>query len=301
MTNWDFPCTDPVDISIESWGSGSIAISGEQTDRVSVEVLPSGRGRDAAELLDEVQVSFEDGQLYVRGPRLVSFRRIKGLDLTIMAPAGSSCAAKTASADVSCVGELSGLAVQTASGDVTAAAISGNVTLHSASGDALLNEVGGDLVVSTASGDVQAKLVDGETRINTASGDVAVGYCSGPVSAHTASGDIDLACVTTGSIQLNSASGDMVVGVVPGIGVYLDLSSTSGSIRSELDASEGDVAGATVELKCRTLSGDIRVFKAHGRAASPSRDVAVPQPAGPAADDTADRTPEESAADQDEN
>jgi hypothetical protein len=300
MTNWDFPCSDPVDISIDSWASGSIAVSGEATNRISVEVLPSGHGADADELLSEVQVSFEDGQLYVHGPRAASFRRKRGLDLTIMAPSGSSCAAKTASADVACVGELSALTVHTASGDVTAAAISGDVTIQSASGDAMLNEVGGDLTVTTASGDVQAKLVDGDTRINTASGDVAIGYCSGSVSGHTASGDVELRCVTSGSVQLMSASGDMAVGVVPGIGVYLDLASTSGTIRSDLDASDGDISGATLQLKCRTLSGDIRIFKARGETARPGNAVA-PRPAAepePAGTDAGEDTPDQPALEQ---
>jgi Putative adhesin len=301
MTNWDFPCTDPVDISIDSWGSGSIAVSGEPTSRISVEVLPSGRSADADDLLGEVQVSFEDGQLYVHGPRAASFRRKRGLDLTIMAPSGSSCAARTASADVACVGELSGLSVHTASGDVTAAAITGDVTIQSASGDALLNEVGGDLAVTTASGDVQATRVDGDTRVNTASGDVAIGYCAGSVSAHTASGDLELRCVASGDVQLMSASGDMQVGVVPGIGVYLDLASTSGSVRSELDASDGDISAATVQLKCRTLSGDIRIFKARGEQARPGKDLAPQQAAEPepTGTDAEGDAPDQPAAQQD--
>jgi DUF4097 and DUF4098 domain-containing protein YvlB len=262
MTTWNFPCSEPVDISIDSWGSGSIAVSGEPTSSIAVEVLPSHNGADVDDLLSEVRVSFEDAQLYVHGPRHGSFRRKKGLDLTIKVPAGSSCAAKTTSADVSCVGDISALAVQTASGDVVAAAVSGDVTVQCASGDVLLDKAGGNLTVHTASGDLRARQVDGEARINSASGDVAIGSCSGSVSAHTASGDINLGGVAAGRVQLNSSSGDMEVAVVPGIGVYLDLASTSGSIRSELDEDDGDAAGAAVEIKCRTLSGDIRIRKA---------------------------------------
>src|SRR5215469_12892413 len=111
MTKWDFPCSDPVDISIEAWASGSIAVSGEPTDTVIVEVEPSRRSSRAADLLDDVQVAFEDGQLYIRGPRGVMFRPRTGLDLTIKVPVGSSCAAKTASADLSSVGVMSALSL----------------------------------------------------------------------------------------------------------------------------------------------------------------------------------------------
>ncbi len=264
MTNWDFPYSDPVDISIDSWASGSIVVAGEPTTEVTVEVLPTRKSGDIADLITQVQVSFEDGQLYVRGPRLGSFRRNKGLDLIIKAPAGSSCAAKTASADVLCVGELSALAMHTASGDVTAALVTGDVTVHSASGDVLLNKAGGNLAIRTASGDIRATEVDGDAQFNSASGDVAVGYCSGSVVAHTTSGAIEVGAIAAGRLDLASTSGDVEVSVLPGIGVYLDLASTSGEIRSDLDPGDdqGGEADAAVEIRCRTLSGDITIRKA---------------------------------------
>lgn len=281
MTNWDFPCSGPVDISIDSWTSGSIAVSGEPTSTVSVEVLGGGRSADLSDWLDQVQVSFDDGHLYVHGPRGISFRPRSGLDLTIKAPAGSGCAARTVSADVSCIGEIGVLTVHTASGDVTADSVSGDVTVRSASGDVLLNKTGGDVTINTASGDVQANRVDGQAKINSASGDVAIGYCSGSVSAHTASGDIALNSVSAGRVELGSVSGDMDVAVVPGLGVYLDLASTSGSIRSDLEESDGNSSGAAVEIKCRTLSGDIRILKARSSAAKPP--TADPEPMTPEA------------------
>jgi len=287
MTTWEFPSSDPVDISIDSWASGSIVVAGEPTNDVIVEVLPTRKKGDAADLIAQVEVSFEDGQLYVRGPRLGSFRRFQGLDLTIKAPAGSSCAAKTASADVACVGELSALVTHTASGDVTAALVTGDVTVQSASGDVLLNKAGGNLTVQTASGDVQATEVDGEARINSASGDVAVGYCSGSVAAHTTSGDIEVGTVAAGQVELATTSGDIEVGVVPGLGVYLDLASTSGDIRSDLEPGEDEGGSATVEIRCRSLSGDIRVRRARpgrGPASDPASDLASDPASDPASD-----------------
>ena len=44
MTTWDFPCSEPADISITHWASGSIAVAGEPTDAVSVEVVGSDAG-----------------------------------------------------------------------------------------------------------------------------------------------------------------------------------------------------------------------------------------------------------------
>ena len=271
MTSWDFPSADPVDISVDNWGSGSIVVAGEPTSSVTVEVVPSHRDGNVEELLAQVQVSFEDGQLYIHGPRASTFRRKQGLDLTIRAPEGSSCAAKTVSADLACVGELSAVSLQTASGDLTAASVGDELTVRTASGDVLLDQIAGTVSIHTASGDVQAARVDGDVRINSASGDVKINSCGGPVAVHTASGDVALGGVGAGSVELVSVSGDLEIGVLPGFGVYMDLASTSGDIRSELDASEGseadDESSAALRISCRTLSGDIRINKARGMAA----------------------------------
>lgn len=272
MTKWDFPCSDPVDISIDGWGSGSIVVSGEPTDTIVVEVVTSHHRGDT-DLLDQIQVGFDDGQLYVTGPRATAFRRRQGLDLTIKAPAGSTCAAKTASADVSCVGEISAVMLETASGDLTAGSV-GDAAMRSASGDLLLRSASGKVSVHTASGDVQAGRVDGEILITTASGDVNVGYCAGPVAIRTASGDVRLDAVGGGRLRLGSASGDLTVAVMAGLGVYLDLASNSGSISSELDAQDSpeaaDASAAALEISCRTTSGDITIVKARAESGEPA-------------------------------
>jgi hypothetical protein len=297
MTTWDFPCSEPVEINVDSWLSGTIAVSGEPTSSILVEVLPTRSNSESEALLSEVRVSFDDGKLYVHGPRYGSHRRKTSLDLTIKAPAGSGCTARTASADVACIGQLSGLTVQTASGDVTADVISGEATIHTASGDILLNEAG-DVTINTASGDIQANSITGGLRVNTASGDIAIGSCAGSVSGHTASGDIGLGHVQAGQVDLVSVSGDLEVAVERGLGVYLDLASTSGDIRSDLDAGDGEASVANVSIKCRSLSGDIRIARSRQTAGSgvaaqepdtpePAPDLSVPELTAEPGDDQA--------------
>jgi DUF4097 and DUF4098 domain-containing protein YvlB len=267
MTNWEFPCSDPIDIDIDSWASGSVAIAGEPTQTVTVEVTPANSRADA-QVLEEVRVTFDGQRLKIAGPKGFGrgFSRHYALDLTVRAPAGSRCDAHTASADVNCVGELGALTVQTASGDVSASSVTGDTIVRSASGDVMLRSLASDAQVNTASGDVHLDRVGGEARVNTVSGDVTIAQCPGPVAAHTVSGDIDLGAVASGKVSLNSVSGDLAVSVVPGIGLYLDLASTSGDIRNELDESDGDDSGPALEIKCRTLSGDVRIRRAPGQA-----------------------------------
>lgn len=262
MTTWNFPCDQPADIGISSWPSGSVAVSGEQTDAIAVEVVASDRGRNAADLLDQVQVSFENGRLSVRGPRLGGLLlRRTGLDLTIKVPAGSACQAETASADAAFVGQLGELTVHTASGDITATADSGPVTLHTASGDISVERAGQRIQITTASGDVQVSGTRGELSVSAVSGDLSIGDVSGQVGARTVSGDIAVRGLSGGQADLATTSGDMQVMVTPGIGVYLDLSSMSGRVRSDLDEQPGG-ADSSLDIRCRSISGDIRISKA---------------------------------------
>ena len=61
-------------------------------------------------------------------------------------------------------------------------------------------------------------------------------------------------------IEAKSASGDIRVAVRPGIGVYLDLSTLSGTASSDLEPAEQS-AGSDMTLSCRTLSGDVHVTR----------------------------------------
>ena len=69
-----------------------------------------------------------------------------------------------------------------------------------------------------------------------------------------------------GRLQLKTVSGDAAVGVVPGRRVWLELSSVSGRMRSDLDdepsGAEADAGPATVSISARTVSGDVRVRRA---------------------------------------
>lgn len=264
MTSWDFPGTDPIDIII-SLSSGSVAVSGEPTDTTIVELEAARHGRDADELISQVGVSFRDGVLEIEQPKQPGFLRSHaGLNLTVKAPAGSRCTVKTASADVACVGELAELDARTASGDVTAGQVSGPVQITTASGDVWVERAGETVSVNTASGDVQLQQAGGEVSVSTASGDLSIA-AAGSVRASTASGDINLHSTARGEVGLKTVSGDMLIGVEAGAEVYLDLSSLSGKIKSQLAETDGG-SGAGLQLRCRSVSGDIRVVRAESPA-----------------------------------
>ncbi len=274
MPEWEFPGSDPIDVFIDL-ASGRVALDAGAVTSTTVTVAPSRFSRNAERLVSEVRVTFDEGRLEVTGPKRTGlFRGNAGFDVAITLPEGSCCAARTASADVTCTGELAELDAHTASGDVTAASVTGHLQAETSSGDVRLEETG-PAQIRTASGDVRLARARDDVSVRTASGDVNLTSAAGSVTAMTASGDVRLARVARGSTEVSTASGDMVIGVAAGVGVYLDLSSAVGSITSQLDDAEpsDDVA---LQVRCRSASGDIRITRA--TAAEP----ATPQGSAPA-------------------
>ncbi len=149
----------------------------------------------------------------------------------------------------------------TASGDVSVEHVAGALTFHAASGDVRVDRVDGPLLVSTASGDATIGRSSGDVDAQTASGDVVLSRADASVHARTASGDVRLDAVRRGDVQLMTASGDVQVGVAVGTRVWLDLSTLSGSTRSDLNVGSDAPASGDIELnlRVRTASGDIKL------------------------------------------
>ena len=260
MPHWDFPGSDPIDASVDL-ASGRLALNAGPVSATTVDVAPSRFSRNAEKMIDEVRVSFDHGRLEVVGPRRPGlFRGHASFDVTITLPEGSRCMARTGSADLTCSGELGALDAHSASGDITAARITGHLQAETSSGDIRLDETG-TAEIRSASGDVRLRWARDDVSVRTASGDVTITSAAGDVAGNTASGDFRLASVARGSTEISTASGDVTVGVNPGVGVYLDLSSATGSAYSQLEET-GPSDDITLGVRCRTASGDIRIIRA---------------------------------------
>lgn len=259
MANWEFPGTDPIELDI-NLVAGSISVSAEPTDVITVSLLPSRPGKNGDEALARVRVEYSGGRLVIAEPQHGLFRHSSGLDLAITMPTGSRCVVRAASCDVHCDGELGLLDVRTASGDVRAATVTGAAQVQTASGDVRLDNVAADVQLRTGTGDIGLRHAGGAADLHTASGDIQLDSAAASVSARSATGDIRIGSMAAGRADLNSVSGDVFVGVVPGIGVYLDLGSVTGNVSNELGQS--DATGPTdLEIKGRTVSGNLRVAR----------------------------------------
>ena len=264
MATWEFPGSEPIEIFIDV-AAGSVAVSGEEVGATTAAVASSKHHHDPLSP-EEVQVSFTGGRLRITQPKSSDWMRGRGsLDVTVKAPAGSSVTVRTASADVSCVGELALLEAKTASGDVTVASVSGAAAVNTAGGDVWLENAGGAVVVRTASGDVRLRHAAADVAVTTASGDVRLGIVGGSAGVQTASGDVEIASVSAGEANVKTVSGDTSVGVARGTEAYLDLYSLSGDISSQLEEMSSGAdsgSGAGLRVICRSISGDIQISRA---------------------------------------
>ena len=265
-----FDVAGPAELEIRL-ASGDITIDPALDGRVEVEL--TAHDEESQRLVDDATIELREShgrpQVIVdvpnkRGFNLASMFGRQGITCRVRCPEGSGVSAKTKSADLTAHGVIGGLHVQSASGDLEADRVTGGTNVKNASGDITIREVGGGVNIQTASGDVDIDLVRGPINVNSASGDVTIGEAYDNVNVNTVSGDQDHGAVMRGSVSAHSVSGDVSVGVRRGSKVFLDCNTVSGDTRSELELS-GDVPagdGPLVEIRAKTVSGDIRITRA---------------------------------------
>jgi DUF4097 and DUF4098 domain-containing protein YvlB len=255
--------------------AGAVSLGTWDEPRVEVEVT-AVRGDDAsAQAAAETRIeAVERGgrhEVSVRVPkregRLGIFGRSPELLVAIRCPAGADLELTTQSADLDARGRLGEVAARSASGDAMVADTAG-LSFTTASGDLVAGAVAGALTTKSASGDVAVRSVAGAATVNTVSGDVRLGETVGLAGVNTVSGDVELDAVAGGA-RVSCVSGDVRVATRPGLALWIDVQSVSGSVSSDLEVGEAPGGGdAQVELRVRTVSGDVRITRAAAAAAS---------------------------------
>jgi hypothetical protein len=238
--------------------SGSVSVEArEAAEELSVEITPLDTA--AEQLLDRIDLFFTHSRLRVEAPerRLL---RTPSFAVAVVTPPDADVRVATASADTTLRGRLGTVEVTSASGDLAVEECD-RLELRTASGDGRIGTVTGPATAASASGDLRGITAAAGLKARTASGDIAVDEAAGDVSLSTASGDLTVARMAEGSVQAKTMSGDVEVGVVPGLRIWLDLSSVSGRMSSQLtedDGASGD-GPAQLSLSLRSVSGDLRI------------------------------------------
>lgn len=246
---FDTPLPVTLEVTIPSGDIDVESVDGEQTY-----VTVDGDDR----MLEHVEVRHDGGKVVVtvreKGKFGISLGSLVfgngGLRVRARIPHGAGVKVKTASADTALAGSFAGLDLNSASGDVQ-----------------MRGEVADGVRIKTVSGDVQLERVDGDLSVQCVSGDIRVRSVAGSVDTKSVSGDIRIEALTAGDVRFSSVSGDIELGIAQGSLLDVDAGSTSGDLSSEVPlASEpvmGESASApTVVLRGRTVSGDVRVFRA---------------------------------------
>jgi DUF4097 and DUF4098 domain-containing protein YvlB len=231
-----------IDVDTVDGEETSLTIDGDERLLEHVEVRQDGN-RVSVTLRDKSKVdfSFSLGSL-VFGDN--------GLRVQARVPHGAGAKVKTASADTEITGQLRALDVN---------GVSGDVRVH--------GDIAEEATVKTVSGDVELERVHGDLSVQTVSGDTRVRGIAGSADAKSVSGDIRLESLTAGDARFSSVSGDIEIGIAAGSLLDVDAGSTSGDLASEVPLateppSGEEVAAPTVVLRGRTVSGDVRVFRA---------------------------------------
>jgi hypothetical protein len=278
-----FDTPEPISATVDVVVGDVRIAAGERADTV-VDVLPSdASSKEDVRLAEQTRVEYEDGRLLVKAPKLRSWS-IRGhggsIDVTIALPAGSDLHATGGMTDFTGEGRLGNARIKTGlgrielehaakvelrsgAGDITVGRASEHAEVTEGSGEVRLGELGSSAVVKNSNGDTWVGVAGGELRVNAANGDVAVDEARAGVGAKASNGSVRVGAVERGSVVLETKIGEVAVGIREGSAAWLDVSSSTGCVHSELDAAEAPDANAeTVRVRARTSIGDIVIGRA---------------------------------------
>jgi hypothetical protein len=263
---YEFHTTEPIMVSVRL-RAGAAALTAEERDTTVVAVTAADNSEASQQQAENTIVELQGDTLVVHAPEGGWLWRRGGIRVDVRVPVDSGFVVQAASADSLVRGRWRQGSATTASGDVRIEQVTGDLRVSSASGAVNIGAVGGDLQVKSASGDVDTGSVAGRCVLHSASGDLRVQDLGGSAEARTASGDIDLLRARRDEVRAQSASGDVTVSVLPGTGVFMDVSTVSGSTRSDLDVGDAppstrDADGETLAVRVNTVSGDVTVRRA---------------------------------------
>ncbi len=261
---------------------GRVHVTAAQVTETTVELTAMNGDATALAWIAEAEVAQrgEEIVVLVRKHGLAFFGVGGAIEATIRVPVGSSADLSTGSGRITTEGRLGDVRAASGSGavnlaevaDVKARTGSGEIVVTSASGSAdaktgngrvSIGTVGGDVRIATGSGHAELASAVGEAHLTTGSGNIEVGDAGDGLRAFAASGRIRVRRADHGRVSAKSISGSVSVGVADGSAAWLDLSTVSGKVRSDLrSAGEPEPGEKSVELRLETVSGNIEVQRA---------------------------------------
>lgn len=273
-----FPTPAPITATV-SLVVADARIAATDRDDTIVAVRPSDATHEPdVRAAEQTRVEYADGRLLVKTPRprgLGRFGRTGSVDVTIELPAGSQLEADVAVGAFRCVGRLGECRVKTSAGDIQieesgvlhansgagsidVGRVAGNAEASTGSGKIRVRQIEGSAVIKNSNGDCWVGEVGGNLRLSTANGDLSVDRAGAAVTAATASGDVRLGEVVRGSHSLKTAYGQVDIGIRTGTAARLDVHTSFGRVRNDLDAAgPPQSTDETADVQAHTGYGDI--------------------------------------------
>ena len=261
-----FDTPGPVSLSIEL-GAGDIEVQATDAAQTRVRITGYAKEQPPRVTCDPTPDGGHRVVVEHRPKKTWGFSFSKGVDVEVLVPTGARVDGSSGAADVEAIGTFSSLSIRTGAGDIRFGEVTGDVQIACASGDVEGGSVGGHLSVKGASGDIEVGSVGHGLTVRSASGDIDVGALEGSTVITVGSGDIELRDVGAGRVEIRAVAGDVDIGVREGLGVWLDVASSSGDVHSSLEASGRDEPRGEpeLELAVHTVSGDVDIRRARGK------------------------------------
>lgn len=275
-----FPTPAPARLRIEI-PKGRIKVIAEQTDETWVELTAINGDATAKAWIAEAEVTQNGDDIIVRVPRarMTLFGFGGAIEVRVRAPLGSAADVSIGAGRIETTGRLGEIdatsgsgaislddcgqaRARAGSGDITIASSAGSVDAKTGSGRITVGLVGGNARINTASGHAELAEAAGDAKLNTGSGHIEVGQAGDSLEAFAASGNVRVRRADHGRVRAKTLSGHVSVGVAGGAAALLDVSTMSGRVNSELEASAAPEAGELrVELVISTMSGDVNLLR----------------------------------------
>ncbi|TDC94850.1 hypothetical protein E1161_06770 [Saccharopolyspora aridisoli] len=208
------------------------------------------------EAVRRTRIDMSSGRLVVRAPSNAPLRGVP-LAVRVTAPLGSEVGVQSGSAEVAVSGAAGKVNVQAGTGTVSIEEATDRATVRSGSGHLRLGAMRGGVHARSGRGDVEVGVIEAPSSVANGSGAVWLGEVSADVLVRSGSGDITLADAVDGQIELITGSGELQVSVHRGTSAEVDLTSSTGAARSDLDvADQRPETEPTLRIFGRTGSGD---------------------------------------------
>jgi len=259
-----------------STASGSIDVTGQETDQVQVTATIQARAateEEAQELAEQVEIRFQEAgdKLVVKAdrPNNLRWNRSISISYVITVPRQTHVECDSASGSLKLRDLTGNVNARTASGSVEGTQIKGFVRLHSSSGSVHCeNASGGDVDLDTASGGVRLSNASdvGTCRAHSSSGSVRVQHVQADlIRMDSGSGGVTAEDVTCSHLNARSGSGHVSVAFAPSTpsNVVVDLGTGSGGINAVMPPAfagrvDLSVASGSVHINQPvTVQGDI--------------------------------------------